>query len=419
MSSIRDFTQNFLGMPSPGAAAGAQSADPGAGPTSAGSQSQNSNQPQTSNPQQAPVLQSMSIVPNSGLMNGSDRAQFRAFGTFSGSSQPVDLTDKVSWSSSAPDVVSIDNHGVATAQPASVAVTITATDAATGITATAALQVVGVQSMTITPDQPPPLPSGGQLQFSVTAVLSDGTSLDLTSKVTWTSDNQAVDIDTGGLARGLSPGSATITATDPGTGTTASTILTVTPLLKKITINSQSPTTVVSGKFHQFLADGLFSDGSIKDITDKVRWSVDKPSVLSIVQSGTAVGLLLVGGSVDTVTVTASDLDPNSSVPEGNIQVTVEPPVLDSITIDPASPPSLAVGQQQQFSATGEFSDGTTQDMTGTAVWTLDKEDVVTFQTSAQPGLVVGVASGDATITAADPTPGSTVPAASARIKVN
>src|SRR5712691_10542803 len=44
------------------------------------------------------------------------------------------------------------------------------------------------------------------------------------------------------------------------------------------------------------------------------------------------------------------------------------PPTLSSLQVTPANP-SLTEGSQQQFTATGTFSDGSTQDLTKTVRW--------------------------------------------------
>ncbi|HLO27159.1 MAG TPA: Ig-like domain-containing protein, partial [Geobacteraceae bacterium] len=62
---------------------------------------------------------------------------------------------------------------------------------------------------------------------------------------------------------------------------------------------------------------------------------------------------------------------------------------------------TLASGNQVPFTATATFTDATTRDVTEDATWTIDKTNVATFADSQnQPGQVVGVDSGLATLTA-------------------
>ena len=72
-------------------------------------------------------------------------------------------------------------------------------------------------------------------------------------------------------------------------------------------------------------------------------------------------------------------------------------PVLTSITVAPTNP-SIGVGTPQQFTATGNYSDGSHQDLTNTATWTSSIPSVATINSS---GLATAVAAGSTTIKAA------------------
>jgi uncharacterized protein YjdB len=80
----------------------------------------------------------------------------------------------------------------------------------------------------------------------------------------------------------------------------------------------------------------------------------------------------------------------------GSATLTVVARVLQSITVTPATA-SVGVGEIQQFTATGTFSDGSTADLTSTATWQSSDSAVATVNAS---GLATGVAAGTATITA-------------------
>ena len=76
--------------------------------------------------------------------------------------------------------------------------------------------------------------------------------------------------------------------------------------------------------------------------------------------------------------------------------MTVTAAVLVSIAVTPANP-SIAVGQQQQFTATGTYTDGSHQNLTGTAIWTSSATSVATISAG---GLANAVAAGTTTIKA-------------------
>ncbi len=74
---------------------------------------------------------------------------------------------------------------------------------------------------------------------------------------------------------------------------------------------------------------------------------------------------------------------------------------LSSITITP-NPSSIAVGAQQQFAATGNYSDGTTQTITNSVAWSSASPTEATIETSGQanPGLATGDSAGSIVISA-------------------
>src|SRR5208282_1467160 len=119
------------------------------------------------------------------------------------------------WSSSNPAVISISNDssnpGAAyAAAPGSVTVSACA-GAVCGSTTVTVGPPLPV-SIAVTPANQT-IPAGLPVQFNATGTYSDGTTQDITSSVAWMSSAPAVaTINMGGLASGLSTGSATITA---------------------------------------------------------------------------------------------------------------------------------------------------------------------------------------------------------------
>ncbi|ACM22101.1 lipoprotein of unknown function DUF3443 [Geotalea daltonii FRC-32] len=80
----------------------------------------------------------------------------------------------------------------------------------------------------------------------------------------------------------------------------------------------------------------------------------------------------------------------------GNSNAALAPKVLLSIAVTPSAH-SLSTGQTQQFSATGTFSDGTSQDLTTAAAWSSTDAAVATINNA---GLATAVAAGSTAITA-------------------
>jgi hypothetical protein len=88
----------------------------------------------------------------------------------------------------------------------------------------------------------------------------------------------------------------------------------------------------------------------------------------------------------------------------GTAQLTVTAPVvLVSIAVTPANP-SVVVGQNQQFTATGTFSDTSHQDITASVVWASSNPDVASITAG---GLATGLTGGQQTTISATKTVGN------------
>ena len=78
------------------------------------------------------------------------------------------------------------------------------------------------------------IPVGQTQQFTATGTLSDNSTQFVTSTISWSSSDPSIaTITSGGLATGVTSGTATITATDSTTGLSATATLTVTPLTRQ------------------------------------------------------------------------------------------------------------------------------------------------------------------------------------------
>jgi uncharacterized protein YjdB len=138
------------------------------------------------------------------------------------------------------------------------------------------------------------------------ATYSDKSTSDITSQVSWMSDNTSVaTVSHGGLATGVAAGTANITASMSGM-TSAAIVLTVvtpSPTLSSIAVTPASPPNLVMGFTQQFTATGTYSDGSTKDITyaPELTWTSDNASVATVSSSGLALGV-----AVGTANIKAS-----------------------------------------------------------------------------------------------------------------
>ncbi len=327
-------------------------------------------------------LTSITVSPATASIEAGATQQFTATGHYDDSSTR-DLTSSVTWSSSSTSLATINSAGLATGV-ASGSVTITATSGS--VSSTAALTVTAVPrtltSITVSPATASVV-QGLTTNFTATGHYSDNSTQDLTASVTWTSSATGVATVAAGVATGVSAGTANIVATSGSISGTAA--LTVTaPTLSTISV-SPATATVSAGGTQQFTATGHYNNNTTQDLTSSVSWTSSDTSKATI--SVTGLATTLASGSV-TITATSGAIS-------GNAALTITSATLQSITISPASA-SIAKGLTQQFTATGHYSDSTTQNLTSTVTWTSSSTSVATVAA----GLATGVAVGGTTITA-------------------
>src|SRR5207247_2452447 len=96
----------------------------------------------------------------------------------------------------------------------------------------------------------------------------------------------------------------------------------------------------------------------------------------------------------------------------GNTTLTVTAATLSTIKVTPTTP-SIANGTKQQFTATGTYSDFTTQDLTTQVTWSSSSTAVATISNAGgSQGLATSVAAGGPTMGSASGRTVLTVPAA-------
>jgi uncharacterized protein YjdB len=338
----------------------------------------------------APALVSISISPGSASIAEGMSQQLTATGTYSDGSVQ-NLTSVLSWSSSPGNVATVSSGGSVTGVgvgTATITASVTAGSGTISATATLSVGPPVLVSMAVTPANPS-FALGTAQQFAATGTYSDGSTLDLTNTATWNTVDNTVATVNGGLVTSVALGSTSVTASSGSIN--GSTTLTVTPaVLVSIAVTPAIPT-IPLGTTQQFTATGTYTDGSTQNITGTVQWSSDTPTVATITNAIGSQGVASSEGQ-GTATISAS-----FGTVAGSTTLTVTSAALVSLAITPATP-SLALGTSQQFTATGTFTDGSTQNLTGTVTWSSDTPLVATISNA---GLASNVGVGTATITAA------------------
>jgi len=174
-------------------------------------------------------LTGISISPNGNTIQTGSTQQFSATGTFQYYNGPTgDVTGQTAWSSSDPQIATIDASGLATGVAyGTVTIKGTCECYSQKVTLTVGTQNVSLSSIAITPADKTII-AGNTQQFTATGTYSNSTTSDISSSVTWTSsDTSVATINSRGQATAVSAGTTTVTASSGGiSGTTTLTVLT-------------------------------------------------------------------------------------------------------------------------------------------------------------------------------------------------
>ena len=166
--------------------------------------------------------------------------------------------------------------------------------------------------------------------------------------------------------------------------------------LTSVTLSPLNPSlTLAQGATVTFDAIGNYSFGNPKDITTQMTWSSRDTTVATITGKGVATavksGQVIIIGTIQ---------DPQTlKIFEVSTTLTVVPQ-LTGITISPASA-QIARGTTQQFTATGQYNDGTTPDITALVAWSSNQAGTASISSSpGTQGLALASGAGTTSITA-------------------
>ena len=215
---------------------------------------------------------------------------------------PDNATDKsVTWTSSNPSVVTVDENGIITALKAGTA-TITATTNDGGFKDTCIVtvtgEVVNVTGITLSPTTKT-MYAGESSMLTPTITPDNATN----KSVTWTSSDPTIaSVDENGIVKAIKKGTATITAKTDDGGFTATCVITVNEGDKKVTGITLTPTTNTIKPGDSFV---IIPTITPVDAADKsVTWSSSDSSIARVDSSGKVTAL-----KAGTVTITATTND--------------------------------------------------------------------------------------------------------------
>lgn len=339
---------------------------------------------------------SLEIVADSSVIAVNTSTRLTVKGNYSGQ-YTLDITDQAVWTSETPGVASFSSAASPNQVFARAPGTAILTATVRGVSASFLLTVsqATITTLTVTPDAPS-IAKGLNTQFSVVgtffdATTSNVTTQNLTDDVVWASSAPGVasvsDVaGSKGRALGLAVGTATISATFGGVSGTY--LLTVTaPVAQSLAI-APSTVNLTVGESKNLIATASFSDGTTQNVTAVTAWTSGATAIATVGDSAADKGkVTAVANGNATITALYGGL------PAVSVTVTVADKVLESLALNAVTHTFSSFSEVADFTATANYTDKTSEDVTGKAEWKVDNSGIAAL-VSANPGQVKPVTSG-------------------------
>lgn len=316
------------------------------------------------------------------LLGGKETIKLRAI--FPDGSENEDVADKAEWTSDTPAVADALKGTITAYGAGSATITVKyGTKTATILVDVDTTQKLEVDKQNVF------LHVGDEQPLTLTATYANGTSpANVTDKAEWSSSNESVAYFSNGKIHASASGEAVITA-KYGNKTVQVRVDVEVPRSLDII---PSFLTMKSGETKNVTVKASFANATTEEITAKAEWSSDneaivfaKDGVISAYKAGSATITAKYGQKTATLVV---DVD----VPQ-------------SLTAD-VTTVAIPVGGAKQVNVTATYPDGNSENVTQKITWTSSAPAVA----SVRQGLITGVATGAATVTATYGTRTITIP---------
>ena len=243
------------------------------------------------------------------------------------------------------------------------------------------------------------------IQYTATAVYSDGTTEDVTSTATWNiTDKNIAVINEKGTATGVSVGSVNVGATYSSDGVVATgvanlDVLSTEPEFSSLTIDGND---VVSlGHTEHLKAIATLSDGSTEDANTHVNWTTSSAAIATVDAMG-----IVTSVELGDVTITATAKSDNSIVATHAMTVTdaiiVSIQIEDGYTPDTPNPITtldVPITTEHYITAWAIYSDSSRHYINQDVFWWSSDHQIASINT-LDSSKVYGRDVGEATITA-------------------
>jgi uncharacterized protein YjdB len=330
--------------------------------------------------------------------------QFTAIGTFS-NYRSYDITRFVTWNSDNPVAASITSSGLLTGASVDSTNITASTITPMRISNNVNLDIVNKTAvdLIVEPQWVGSLPINRMHQMKALLLFSDDSTFDVTSRVSWSSNNNTVAAVNNDVLKGLvtayASGRVTITALDSTLGlSNTATIDVNNATIVSVSISPGTVSNLPAGFSQEFTATGLFSDGLTRRLNNPLSWSVNGSSLATIDEAGAVTRIR--GIAPGNVNLTYTDILANG-VETGQVgaaSLVVTDAVLQSISIVPSSAFTLPTNSTQVFTAEGTFAGNLLRDVTNDVIWDSSSTAVAVF--GPDKGSLTASAAGTSSVTA-------------------
>ncbi len=238
------------------------------------------------------------------------------------------------------------------------------------------------------------LPKGRTELVTVTANMSDGTVVDITTLATLSINDPEIATISGNRITLAKVGSATVTVSYNSL-TAVITVIVLDPVIDSIASDAGA-TTLPIGHQRQLIITATKSDGSTENLTNFVTYNSTDYAVLNV----SNIGLISAVGE-GTAAIIVNYEDKQITIP-----MAVTPAIIDEVTVT-IDKSTIVAGTFAQLVVRCKYSDGRISDITREALY---NSSSVSITTISNTGVVKGVATGNATITATYNNVSGTIP---------
>lgn len=362
------------------------------------------------------ALSRLRIDPAESLVEVGDVIDLTALGSYNDGSAETAQTDVVRWRSLDPGVVRVDREtpGRAVARAEGIAVvevnhrsSRTRSDAKTGVVRVVAALV----RISIVPGFAA-VAEAGTVALQALAHYSDGSIVDVTSDVDWTTDDPLVaTVDEAGLLTAHAVGDTLVIATDPLRGLASEgldrALVAVGRALIGLQVSSSesleepdvAPFSLAAGQTGRLFGLAVLDAAGPADWSDQLEWSSSAPATVGVTQEG-LVTCNAPGSAVISVTHLATPLSSTDTL--GDRTVSCTPATVDRLEVRPEES-NVDFPKGRNLRAFRIFTDGSEVEITTIARWiSEDPVSLSVVETGENAGRVTSLEDAIVTVRAID-----------------